>query len=96
MTTPSQPVDDLIIACSCSSLGHVVRFSSWHNGEGLPVDIYLHVSIDRTESFWRRAGYVWRYLMGRGVCNYLDATEVSVDPEDVPRIQAWLEKAREP
>ena len=82
--------DDLVLVCSCSALDHVVRFGRIID-EGHS-DTYVHVSLARERSFWRRLKTVFRYLFG-DTCRYVCAAEVTIEPDDLPKLKSWVERA---
>ena len=84
--------DDLILSCSCSALDHVVRFGRMVDGDTGHSDIYVDVSLARERSFWRRLKTALRYLFG-DTCRYVCSTEVIVEPRNLPKLRAWLERA---
>lgn len=83
--------DDLVLDCSCSALDHVVRFGRMVDLEGCS-ETYVHVSLARERSFWRRLKTAFRYLFG-DTCKYVCSTEVLIEPRDLPKLRAWLERA---
>lgn len=87
--------DDLILACSCAALDHVVRFGRSVDQEGHS-DLYVSVSLVRERSFWRRLKTSLRYLFRGNVCRYVCATEVLVEPSDLPKLREWLGRAEVP
>jgi hypothetical protein len=85
---------DVIVACSCSHLGHAVRFTYFPLRPGDPeaFEAYVDVTLDHELSFWRRLKVAWRDLTKR-VCGYGDCAEVILRPEDLPKIRSWLDLA---
>lgn len=81
------PTTYLALACTCGSLGHVVRFS--HD----PIDdqLYVHVSLDREPRWWRRALLAFRYVFSGHVCRYYDSAEVFVAQGDRAKLRAWVD-----
>ena len=78
--------DELVIVCSCSALGHVVRFSRDDEGEQI-----LSVALNLERSWWKRFKTAIAYLFKGDVCRYDFASEIIIDAKDVPRIRVWLD-----
>jgi hypothetical protein len=77
--------ESVIVGCTCSNLGHAVRFSRNEDGE-----ILAEVSLSHERDLWKRARTAWRYLLN-DVCGYGDMAEVYLAPEDLKKIQGWAE-----
>lgn len=78
-------VDYLILGCSCSSVGHVVRFSLM---DGVA---YISVAFEYEETLWGRLKLCWRYLTHRA-CRYYDGPEIVLDRADMGKLQAWVDR----
>jgi hypothetical protein len=85
--------DELVLSCSCSHLGHSVRFTYFPAKPGEPTtfEAYVDVMLDYG-SLWGRVKMAWRCLTQR-VCGYGEAAEVLVQLDDLPKLRAWLERA---
>jgi len=84
--------DDLILVCSCSSLDHVVRFSTSSPDDG-DVMGYISVVLPQRGTFLGRLMSAWRYLWRKN-CRFVIASEVLLSEMDVPKLQAWLDKQK--
>lgn len=82
--------DELLINCSCSSLGHVARFSNWPE-DGCDNQATIEIALDLRTSFWMRLKTAWLYLFNRP-CAYGVSAEFMLRREDVPRVRAWLDR----
>ena len=78
--------EEVITACTCSHIGHAVRFLRNEDGKSI-----VDVSLDHERSFWKRAKTAWRYLFN-DVCAYGDMAEVYLSPKDLKKIQGWTEE----
>ena len=79
---------DLIHACSCSALTHIVRFS-------LDLDyrqVCVHVALADDVPFFHRLKAAIKYVFGR-TCNYGYASEVLLEIEQQEELRDWLLKA---
>jgi hypothetical protein len=86
--------DDLVLVCSCSSLGHVVRFSRWSwecssGGETQHFEAYVDVALDARDPLWSRIKAAIRHVLGR-TCAYGIAAEVIVSEGDLPKLREWI------
>ena len=86
--------DDLIICCSCSHLGHTVRFSNFpaskHDRDNF--EAYIDVSLQYERSWFKRLRIAIRYLF-RDTCAYGNVSEVIIRDKDLPSLRAWLDRA---
>jgi hypothetical protein len=86
-------VHDVILQCSCSYLGHSVRFSFWpRNKNWEPFEAFVDVMLTSEPSFWKRLRTAWRYLT-QNTCAYGTCSECDVRNQDLPKLRAWLELA---
>ncbi len=92
----NEPFNYLILGCTCSAMGHSVRFGFFPDDrdKSAPMTAYIDVALDPDPSFWHRLRNAWRYIFNR-TCNYACSTEVLLEGHDFPKLQAWLDKARE-
>jgi hypothetical protein len=89
--------DELVLVCECSRLDHAIRFTRWPHRPGEPFDrhyAYVDVVLVRHRPWWRRLVTAVRYALGMQTCRYGEIAEVLVSRDDVPKLQAWLERAR--
>ena len=84
--------DDLVLVCSCTHLGHVVRFSRFDGGDDDPQTLTISVTLEHAPSVWKRMLVAWRYLFGR-TCAYGSASEFILTDADIPKVRAWLDRA---
>ena len=89
------PSEEVVLQCSCSHLGHSVRFAYFpvNPGERASFEAYVDVMLHPEPSFWRRAKTAWWYLI-KNVCGYGDCAECIVREVDLPKLRTWLDLAQ--
>jgi hypothetical protein len=88
----TQKDDSIVLTCSCSSIGHVVRFERSYGING-DCDCYLHVSIDTNQSLWARIKTAWDLIWNRSPCRYICASEVLIEADDIVKIREWCNRS---